>query len=182
MRTDQVRSILESIFDDRIAVLPAPGAGDWNAWFAGDDDAAIARRARLREVSPEIASAVSWIAVERIPDPPELLAWRAMPAVAETALERLVAVAWHEALGVAPRSVDEDFFAAGGHSLLAAEVAARLEDLLAIAVPFTMVLDRPTVREQAGWLAAERPAPPARAARGPSVNVRVFAVAGSVAR
>ncbi len=167
MRTDHVRSILASAFDDRIEVVAAPGAGGWNAWFAGDEATAIARRARLREVSPEIASAVSWIAVERIPDPPAQLAWRSAPAAAETALERVVSVVWQEALGVAPRSADEDFFAAGGHSLLAAEVTGRLEELLATDVPFTMVLDRPTVSEQASWLAARAPAPPGPA-RGPS--------------
>ena len=181
MRTDHVRSILASAFDDRIEVVAAPGAGGWNAWFAGDEATAIARRARLREVSPEIASAVSWIAVERIPESPAQLAWRSAPAAAETALERVVSVVWQEALGVAPRSVDEDFFAAGGHSLLAAEVTGRLEELLATDVPFTMVLDRPTVSEQASWLAARAAAPPGPA-RGPSVQVRVFAVDGQLAR
>ena len=181
MRTDHVRSILAAAFDDRIEVVAAPGAGGWNAWFAGDEATAIARRARLREVSPEIASAVSWIAVERIPDPPAQLAWRSAPAAAETALERVVSVVWQEALGVAPRSADEDFFAAGGHSLLAAEVTGRLEELLATDVPFTMVLDRPTVSEQASWLAARAAAPPLPA-RGPSVHVRVFAVDGQLAR
>ncbi len=72
---------------------------------------------------------------------------------AETALEQIVAAAWHDALGVPPASADEDFFAAGGHSLLAAEVAARIEQVLGLEVPLGMVFDQPTVRAQAAWLA-----------------------------
>jgi amino acid adenylation domain-containing protein len=173
VRADELQAILTAMAGDRVAVVPAPSG--FAAWFAGDDAAVLAQRARMRERSPELASQVSWIAVDRLPLPDQP-ARSDPPAIVDTVLERLVAVAWHEAVGVAPRSVDDDFFAAGGHSLLAADLAARLSDLLAIEVPLTMVLDRPTVSEQACWLAtaraAGRPAPP----RGPPVTLRVWAV------
>jgi amino acid adenylation domain-containing protein len=66
--------------------------------------------------------------------------------------EEIVTAAWREALGVLPGSIDEDFFAAGGHSLLASEVAARLETVLGFDVPLTMVFDHPTIRRQAVWV------------------------------
>ena len=181
-RAEDIRSILASVVREPVAVVPAPADGSWLAWFAGDDPAALAHRAALRDTAPELAGTVSWIAVDHVPDPPELLARRRAPAIAETALEQIVAVAWQEALGVAPRTVDEDFFAAGGHSLLAADVAARLKDLLGIDVPLTMVLDRPTVSEQASWLAAARGPVTPQAPRGAPVIVRVLAVAGAFDR
>ncbi|HEY1551419.1 MAG TPA: phosphopantetheine-binding protein, partial [Kofleriaceae bacterium] len=68
-------------------------------------------------------------------------------------LERIVAAAWHAALGVPPATSDEDFFAAGGHSLVATEVAVRLSQTLGVDVPLTMMFDAPTVHAQAAWLA-----------------------------
>src|SRR5678815_3929953 len=100
MHAEELHAILAAVAEDRVAVMPAPGG--FTAWFAGDDAAALARWSRLRERSPELASRVSWIAVDRLPSSDQLA--REPPAIAETALERLVAVAWHEALGVAPRS------------------------------------------------------------------------------
>jgi acyl carrier protein len=71
----------------------------------------------------------------------------------DAAFARIVAAAWHAALGVPPASLDEDFFAAGGHSLVATELAVRLSQALGIDVPLTMVFDCPTVRGQTAWLA-----------------------------
>ncbi|HEY1816138.1 MAG TPA: condensation domain-containing protein [Kofleriaceae bacterium] len=72
----------------------------------------------------------------------------------DAALERIVAAAWHAALGVPPAGADEDFFAAGGHSLVATEVGVRLSQVLGIEVPLAMVFDFPTVRGQTAWLGA----------------------------
>jgi hypothetical protein len=72
----------------------------------------------------------------------------------DAALERIVGAAWHAALGAPPAGADEDFFAAGGHSLVATELAVRLSQVLGIDVPLTMVFDFPTVRGQTVWLGA----------------------------
>jgi amino acid adenylation domain-containing protein len=71
----------------------------------------------------------------------------------ESLLEEIVTSAWHEALGVPPASLDEDFFAIGGHSLLAAEVTARFERVLGLEIPLNMVFDHPTVKDQIAWIA-----------------------------
>lgn len=52
------------------------------------------------------------------------------PATSWTAQERQVADAWQEVLGVAIPSPLADFFALGGHSILAARAVARLEQRL----------------------------------------------------
>ena len=82
--------------------------------------------------------------------------------------EEIVTAAWREALGVLPGSIDEDFFAAGGHSLLASEVAARLETVLGFDVPLTMVFDHPTIRRQAVWVVeTANPRPAVASVRAP---------------
>jgi amino acid adenylation domain-containing protein len=81
----------------------------------------------------------------------------------ESLLEEIVTSAWHEALGVPPASLDEDFFAIGGHSLLAAEVTARLESVLGLEVPLNMVFDHPTVKAQIAWIAETAPRRPVHA-------------------
>jgi amino acid adenylation domain-containing protein len=67
-------------------------------------------------------------------------------------LEQQVARAWQVVLGISPRSADADFFALGGSSLVAVQLAEQLGD----DVPGSLVFDRPTLGEQAAWL-AERP-------------------------
>jgi len=61
-----------------------------------------------------------------------------------TATEQLVAEIWQDLLD-APVGVDDDFFAAGGHSLMAARVCARLRNELAVEVPLRALFDRPTL-------------------------------------
>jgi acyl carrier protein len=66
-----------------------------------------------------------------------------------TATEDAVAAVWADALGRGAVGLDEDFFQSGGHSLAAAQVAARLEDALGVSLPPTAVFEAPTVAELA---------------------------------
>jgi acyl-CoA synthetase (AMP-forming)/AMP-acid ligase II/acyl carrier protein len=63
--------------------------------------------------------------------------------------EAVVASVWAAVLGVDGVGVDDDFFALGGHSLAAAQIAARLRDAFAVDVPVVAVFERPTVAELA---------------------------------
>ncbi|GFJ76301.1 hypothetical protein Phou_004810 [Phytohabitans houttuyneae] len=80
-----------------------------------------------------------------------------------TATERLVAGVWAAVLGVESVGADDDFFAIGGHSLLAIKVVTRLRRELPAGSPGVAVMDMfraPTVRALAALLdkpAAERP-------------------------
>lgn len=93
-------------------------------------------------------------------------------------IERLIARHWEAVLGVAPRGVSDDFFALGGSSLAAFELAGRIGEALG-EVPSALVFDRPTLGEQAAWL-AERPSARSaqpRLVRGASAGQRSLSFA-----
>ncbi len=69
--------------------------------------------------------------------------------VPRTPLEETVAQAWSKALGVAPISIDDDFFVLGGHSLLAMEVIAHLRTALQVELPLRSFFEAPTVAQLA---------------------------------
>jgi amino acid adenylation domain-containing protein len=82
-----------------------------------------------------------------------------------TPAEREVAAVWREVLRVDEVSVDDNFFNLGGHSLLLAQVAARLEERRGREVPLLDLFRHTTVAAQAAYLdggTADEPA----AARG----------------
>src|SRR5262249_53219976 len=87
-----------------------------------------------------------------------------------TPAEELAAGIWEEVLGVERVGVHDTFFALGGHSLVAAQIAARLQDALGVEVSLRAFFEAPTVAELAQRLEAAgasevpplRPAPRGR--------------------
>ncbi|WP_306307226.1 amino acid adenylation domain-containing protein [Nocardia exalbida] len=89
-----------------------------------------------------------------------------------TEVERAVARTVAEVLGLERVGADDDFFARGGNSLTATQLAARLGDRLAVAVGVRAVFEHPTVAALARALeiasgAAPRPVLTRRALTGP---------------
>ena len=83
------------------------------------------------------------------------LATEDRPFVApETALEKLIADFWCEALGVRSVSVHDSFFALGGHSLLALQVVCRLRQSLGSDTPVRVLSGAPVLYEFAQQLEA----------------------------
>ncbi|MFD2235022.1 amino acid adenylation domain-containing protein, partial [Phaeospirillum tilakii] len=135
----------------------APAEAEWRAFLA----------ARLPPAL--LPSAV--IAVESLPvtasgkiDAAALLALvaarRQESAAPVGPLETAIATVWAELLGGGAIGRDEDFFARGGHSLLAIAAAHRLERELGRPVPAREMFAAPTVRAFAARLAALPAAPP----------------------
>ena len=87
--------------------------------------------------------------------------WRAPAAQASpsdaAAVER-VASLMAGVLGVGGVGPEEDFFALGGHSLMATQLASRLRDDLGVEVPLRAIFESPTPVALAGRLAAFAPA------------------------
>jgi len=74
----------------------------------------------------------------------------APPAASATSTEARIAHIWQEALGVGRIGVDDDFFDAGGHSLLAIEVIALIRDEFGIDLALRTLFEAPTVSQLAG--------------------------------
>ena len=68
-------------------------------------------------------------------------------------LERKIADTMASVLGVTEISVEDDFFAAGGHSLLAAQLTSRLNRELGVALSLRALFDAPTVARLARKIA-----------------------------
>jgi len=62
-----------------------------------------------------------------------------------TAIEEILAGIWAEILRVECVGVDDNFLELGGHSLLAAQIIARIRDRLKVELPFSRILESPTV-------------------------------------
>jgi amino acid adenylation domain-containing protein/FkbM family methyltransferase len=73
-------------------------------------------------------------------------------------LEIVLAQIWEELLEVAPIGVRDDFFALGGHSILALRLMARLGQRYGRTLPLAELLRRPTVESLAmAWRGPQRP-------------------------
>jgi thioesterase domain-containing protein len=64
-----------------------------------------------------------------------------------TATERALVALWEELLSVTGLGLDDDFFALGGTSLLAARMIAELAHRRGVALPLTTVVEAPTIRQ-----------------------------------
>ncbi|EPX59032.1 Long-chain-fatty-acid--CoA ligase [Cystobacter fuscus DSM 2262] len=68
-------------------------------------------------------------------------------------LEQLIAAVWQEVLQLDKVGVNDNFFDLGGHSLLAAQVRHKLEEQLKRDISLVQLLQYPTIRALAGFLA-----------------------------
>lgn len=86
---------------------------------------------------------------------PSPLAERATPAerrLPVTASQKLVAHAMEKVLHLPGLALDDDFFALGGHSLVAAQLAARLREQTGLDLQMRTVFDAPTIDGLARWI------------------------------
>ncbi len=60
-------------------------------------------------------------------------------------IEQTLATIWTETLGAAPKGVHENFFEAGGHSLLAVAMLAHVETTLGVTLPISALFHAPTI-------------------------------------
>jgi acyl-coenzyme A synthetase/AMP-(fatty) acid ligase/acyl carrier protein len=69
-----------------------------------------------------------------------------------TVSERIVAAIWSELLGAPAPGIRENFFDLGGHSLVAARMAARLQEAFGVDVPLRTIFERPTIADLAAFI------------------------------
>jgi len=144
-------------------VLPRqePGGGRLTAFVVPETLDPAALRAWLRERLPEFMVPASFVRLPALPlnrnnkVDRDVLA-RAVPVPAEgatgsgggdfaTPVEEVLAEIWCEVLGVARVHRDDNFFDLSGHSLLAAQVAWRVEQAFGVEIPLLRFFERFTL-------------------------------------
>jgi hypothetical protein len=95
-----------------------------------------------------------------------------------TDLEFVLAALWRELLGAERVGVHDDFFLAGGHSLLVTQLASRVRDELQAELPLRAFFEAPTVAGMAMALEAADPVP-GRTARIAALLRRVYEMSAS---
>ncbi|MFL6290868.1 MAG: amino acid adenylation domain-containing protein, partial [Thermoanaerobaculia bacterium] len=133
-------------------------------------------RAFLQETLPEYM--VPWTFVEletlpvtgngkldraALPAPREVRAEAAAFTAPRNDLERAIAGAWREVLGLDQVGVQESFFEVGGSSLLLARLQSRLRQALGREIPFVELFRHPTIESLAKSLEGEIPKPEEKA-------------------
>jgi phthiocerol/phenolphthiocerol synthesis type-I polyketide synthase E len=113
---------------------------------------------RRHWVEPQPAAASAPAATPAPAAEPEPAAVAERPVAARSELEAVVATAWREHFGMdRDIGVTENFFALGGQSLLAVELAGDLRQRLDAPVTLGMVFRNPTIEELAAAIAELRP-------------------------
>ncbi|MCP4275357.1 MAG: amino acid adenylation domain-containing protein, partial [Gammaproteobacteria bacterium] len=115
-------------------------------------------RHELQAVLPEYMVPSAFVMLDALPLTPNgKLDKKALPAPAlmrdereayvepRTEIEIQLVAIWSEVLGVERIGIHDDFFALGGHSLMAAQLVARVTDSLRVGLPIRRLFDTPTV-------------------------------------
>ncbi|WP_308194913.1 amino acid adenylation domain-containing protein [Micromonospora sp. R77] len=123
-------------------------------------------RAELRRHLPHYLVPDGFVPVEALPltgnGKVDTAALRALPVPAATTsgylaprdeAEAQLAELWAEVLGVPAVGVEDDFFALGGHSLVAARLVARVRAATGRELPVRVLFEQPTVAQVARFLA-----------------------------
>jgi acyl transferase domain-containing protein/thioesterase domain-containing protein len=117
------------------------------------------RTARLTVSSMGIGQLRQAIALTLAPKKAAAGPARAAEGKYANAVESSLAGIWSDLLGVEGIGADEDFFALGGHSLIAVRLFAQIRKLYGIALPLSTLFQAPTIAQLAA-LVAEHPGVP----------------------
>ncbi|HTZ44035.1 MAG TPA: non-ribosomal peptide synthetase [Jatrophihabitans sp.] len=142
------------------------------AYYVGESDGAPTEpelRSHVAALLPEHMLPAAYLRVPAIPLTVNgKVDWDGLPeplqgATGESAqgpLERLIAGVWAEVLGRDEVYADDDFFALGGHSLIAIKVVARVKREVGVVLSTKAVYQHPRLRDLAGFVAAQAAEPP----------------------
>ncbi|HYH79360.1 MAG TPA: amino acid adenylation domain-containing protein, partial [Longimicrobium sp.] len=131
-----------------------PSAGELRAW--------------LRERVPEYLVPSAFVALEALPlTPTRKVDRKALPApegrddaaayqAPRTAAEEVLAEIWGAVLGVDRVGVEDNFFALGGHSLVATRMVSRVREAFGVELPLRAVFEAQTVHALAARVEALR--------------------------
>ncbi|MFF8958121.1 amino acid adenylation domain-containing protein [Streptomyces sp. NPDC014894] len=159
---------LDGVEASAVAAVPlADGDKRLVAFIAADEDAdTAALRARLGEVLPDYMLPSHFVRLDRIPTAPSgKIDRKALPALFDpadrtastpprTPAEREIADRWGELLKTGGIGAHDDFFALGGHSILATRLVYRIRTDFGADIGLRELLARPTVAGMAATVEA----------------------------
>lgn len=168
---EAVLAALPGVREAAVAPRGEPGDERLVAWVvAGEGVEDDGVRAALRERLPEVMVPSAFVRMDALPrtaggklDRRALVydAAAAAPAVFEpprTGTERELAAIWAEVLQVQRAGVHDTFFALGGHSLIAMQLAARIHQRMGVELPLRAIFDHPGLAGMAAAVDAAREA------------------------
>lgn len=91
----------------------------------------------------------------------------------QTTLEKSLAAIWTEVLHVDQIGIHDNFFDFGGHSLLAAQLVARIRSVCQVELPLRQFFEGPTIESMARYLADAEQGVPSLRFHGPSCLVNI---------
>ena len=155
-----------AIADAAVAVLADGAGGDelaaYVVWRPGAATGAAPVLAAAREILPDYMVPSTVTALPELPLTPNGKVDRralprprrggaavALPAPPRTPVERAVAGIWQEVLGAGALAAGQNFFDAGGHSLLLVQVHRRLQEAFGTSVTLVELFGHPTIRGMA---------------------------------
>lgn len=171
---EEIEAQLARLAGTRVAVLAREtddGERELVAWIAGGTDATLlALRDAAAAALPRAMVPTRWAAIAELPlttnakldrralaqldpDAHELLPSDVAP---DSALERSLAAIWAELLGREHVGRNDDFFAIGGHSLLAVRLAVRIHEVLGVELPVWALFEQPTLAGCAAVIERQR--------------------------
>ncbi|GAA2988489.1 condensation domain-containing protein [Streptosporangium longisporum] len=152
---------------DAAVVAVEGGAGrELVAYAVADEPRPEALRAVLAERLPQYMVPAVVVPVDRIPRGEDGRVETALlPDAGEReeraelpALEAALCVIWARVMNLDEVEPDDDFFALGGHSMLAARLVREIASVLAVRVPLMALFEHCTPADLAGYMAAKHPA------------------------
>ncbi|HEY1950967.1 MAG TPA: amino acid adenylation domain-containing protein [Bryobacteraceae bacterium] len=165
---EEIESVLDSHPGVRKSVVKMVDLGEGDQRLIAyviPQNAVLFEEAQLREYAlrslPPYAVPASFIAVESLAlTPSGKVDRKALPAFVDVKLlhtavpsempadelEATVLDCWRTVLNIPHVDLDHDFFAVGGHSLLAARMFAKLDDRLGLKLPISLLVEAPTPR------------------------------------
>ena len=167
IETGEVEQVLRTLPGVREAVVLARDKSTLIGFVAGNVNPAEARNFLAGRL-PAYMIPTAILALDELPltqngkiDRKALLARAGGLAASETefvaprtAIEQLIASIWSEVLEKDRIGLQDDFFVSGGHSLLAAQVLARLRSVLGCEMPLRSLFEHPTLAAFAAAVAA----------------------------
>ncbi len=170
----EIESVLNNCSLVYNAVVLAKEGADGNKRLAAyivpngefDKEAIIAF---LKTKLPEYMVPALWAGLEKLPlnangkidrkalpEPHEALKNRKTISAPATETEKMVAATWRECMGISECGVDDNFFALGGHSLMAVQILSKLEKKIGKKLELAVLFKYPDVRSLAAFIESEK--------------------------